>query len=69
MHTLSRGRNKAATPGLARPHGRKRRPTPMVWRAGARHRHATRFSIPTRLLLIAAAACVVVLLIAGRPWS
>lgn len=69
MHTLPRGRDKAATPGLSRPHGRKRRPTPMVWRAGARHRHSTRFRAPVQLLLIAAAACVLALVLVGRPWS
>jgi hypothetical protein len=68
MHTLSRGRIKAATPGLSRPRGRKRRPTPMVWRAGARYRHSSRFPVPARLLLIVGAACVVALLFVGRPW-
>lgn len=69
MHTLPRGRIKAATPGLSRPHGRKRRPTPMVWRAGARYRHTTRFPIPSRLLSVVGIACVALLLFVGRPWS
>lgn len=68
MHPFPRGRLKAATPGLARPHGRKRRPTPMVWRAGARHRHATRFPLPARLFLIVGAACAAAFLLLESPW-
>jgi hypothetical protein len=40
----------------------------MVWRAGARHRHATRFPLPARLFLIIGAACAAAFLVLEWPW-
>ena len=68
MHTTHRGRPSAAAPAFARPRGRKRRPTPMVWRAGTRFRHDTRLPLPDRLLLTLGAACAAVLLFRELSW-